>query len=395
MLRLVVFLFFLLPIAICQAQLLESLLLADSNLIVRKVMANPDKYRVQIIYTETNPVNSQKLIVNSQSSLTTHYFRNNPNEYFFPASLVKFPVSVLALEKLNSLSLFGITPFTPFMPLSDFQCKKMKFNSFNILPQSASDLLKKVFVYSDNEAYNYLYELCGQAFIQERMQEMGFGNARIVEKIANCSGENNRMTGPIAFYHEQELFHIEGRQTNANHLVPPAIDTRLGKGYLWGGKYIPAPKDFANANFVPLKDFHQMQIALHMPLAVPVDKRFKISEAARELVRQSMCTLPSQYFADTLKKPFLDNYVKYLFGQTDTIPSHFKIYNKVGLAYGFASDCSYFEDSKNNIRFFLSAMIYTNENEILNDGKYEYYTIGIPFLRRLGQIVYQYELKKK
>ena len=328
--------------------------------------------------------------------LTTHYLRNTPNEYFFPASLVKLPVSAFAIEKVGKLSMFGITPFTPFMPLSDFQCRGLKFNPKDVKPTSVVDLMNKVFVYSDNEAYNYLYELCGQAYIHQRLQEMGYTNTRIVEKIANCTGETNRTTGPIAFFHDQELFHIEGRESNPATPKPPVIDTKVGKGYLWNGKYIPAPKDFSYANFLPLNDLHQMMIALQIPNAVGENQRFKLSEPERQLLKNAMSTLPSHYFSDTLtKRPYADNYVKYLFGQTDTIPNYVKIYNKVGLAHGFVSDCSYFEDARNNVRFFLSAVLYVNEDEILNDGKYEYQTIGIPFLRRLGEIVYQYELKKK
>jgi hypothetical protein len=43
----------------------------------------------------------------------------------------------------------------------------------------------------------------------------------------------------------------------------------------------------------------------------------------------------------------------------------------------------------------LSATIYVNSDEVLNDGKYDYDTIGYPFLYQLGQTVYQYELKRK
>lgn len=40
----------------------------------------------------------------------------------------------------------------------------------------------------------------------------------------------------------------------------------------------------------------------------------------------------------------------------------------------------------------LSAVIYTNEDEVLNDGKYDYKTIGLPYLAELGRQFYKYEL---
>ena len=192
------------------------------------------------------------------------------------------------------------------------------------------------------------------------------------------------------------MFYIDGRQANQANSKISVVDSKIWKGYLWNGKLIPAPKDFSNANFLPLSDLHQMMIAIQMPDYVVQNKRFKLAETDLALIRNAMSTLPSQFFQDSILKPkFPDNYVKYLFGQTDTIPKYFRISNKVGLAHGFMSDVSYFEDKQNNIRFFLSAVIYVNEDGILNDGKYEYYTIGMPFLRRLGELVYQYEKKKK
>ena len=56
---------------------------------------------------------------------------------------------------------------------------------------------------------------------------------------------------------------------------------------------------------------------------------------------------------------------------------------------------AYVVDFNNKVEFFLSAVIYGNENEILNDNTYEYDTLTIPFLADLGRIVYNYELQRK
>ena len=42
----------------------------------------------------------------------------------------------------------------------------------------------------------------------------------------------------------------------------------------------------------------------------------------------------------------------------------------------------------------LSAVINTNTDAIYNDGKYEYKTIGYPFMKELGQMIYKHELKR-
>ncbi len=78
-----------------------------------------------------------------------------------------------------------------------------------------------------------------------------------------------------------------------------------------------------------------------------------------------------------------------------SIPGHIRIFNKVGDAYGFLTDAAYIVDFKNNIEFILSATIYTNENQTFNDDNYEYAEIGLPFLKNLGQAIYEIELERE
>ena len=52
-------------------------------------------------------------------------------------------------------------------------------------------------------------------------------------------------------------------------------------------------------------------------------------------------------------------------------------------------------DLKNKVEFFLTAVISVNENQIYNDDKYEYETIGVPFMENLGKVIYEYELKRE
>ena len=77
------------------------------------------------------------------------------------------------------------------------------------------------------------------------------------------------------------------------------------------------------------------------------------------------------------------------------MPSHIRVFNKVGWAYGFLTDVSYVIDLKNKVEYMLSATIYVNQDGILNDNKYEYETVGHPFLNELGKSIYNFELKRK
>jgi flavin-dependent dehydrogenase len=74
------------------------------------------------------------------------------------------------------------------------------------------------------------------------------------------------------------------------------------------------------------------------------------------------------------------------------MPAGVRVFNKVGWAYGFLTDVSYVCDFANNVEFMLTATVYVNSDGVLNDNKYDYDTIGYPFLYHLGQTVYRYEL---
>jgi hypothetical protein len=43
----------------------------------------------------------------------------------------------------------------------------------------------------------------------------------------------------------------------------------------------------------------------------------------------------------------------------------------------------------------VSAVINTNTDGIYNDGKYDYETLGFPFLKRLGEVLYRYESEER
>ncbi|MFM2442699.1 MAG: hypothetical protein RL449_1341, partial [Bacteroidota bacterium] len=42
----------------------------------------------------------------------------------------------------------------------------------------------------------------------------------------------------------------------------------------------------------------------------------------------------------------------------------------------------------------VTAVMLCNEDEIFNDEKYDYDSIGFPFYKNLGQVIYDYEEKR-
>jgi hypothetical protein len=155
--------------------------------------------------------------------------------------------------------------------------------------------------------------------------------------------------------------------------------------------------DFTTHNNLPLRDLQQMLQAILFPQSVPPRQRFNIKEDDYQFLYQYMSELPSESNHpkyDTSE--FFDSYTKFFFfkaGKTKPPPS-IRSFNKPGWSYGFLTDAAYIVDFKSNIEFMISAVIYVNKDGILNDDKYEYEETGYPFFKELGNIIYQYELKR-
>ena len=104
------------------------------------------------------------------------------------------------------------------------------------------------------------------------------------------------------------------------------------------------------------------------------------------------CEFP-QYDSDR----YYDSYVKFfIFGDSkEPMPAGVRIFNKVGLAYGYLTDNAYIVDFERGVEFLLTAVVAVNENGIFNDGQYEYDEVGLPFLAEIGRVVYEYEVGRK
>ncbi|NJO03224.1 MAG: serine hydrolase, partial [Bacteroidia bacterium] len=169
----------------CQAQvdqgadLLPNLIKAHPDLF-GEILEHPERYELQIIYTQINrdSVNFPKF---------EHFFYGlSPDRYFYPASAVKLPVALLALEKLNRLAIPGLNKDTPLRIESAREPQKAvekDTTSLTGLP-SIGHYIKKIFVVSDNDAYNHLYEFLGQAYINETLWQKGYNDLQILHRLS-------------------------------------------------------------------------------------------------------------------------------------------------------------------------------------------------------------------
>jgi hypothetical protein len=156
--------------------------------------------------------------------------------------------------------------------------------------------------------------------------------------------------------------------------------------------------DFSYKNKFALSDLHGVIKRVIFPGAFVGVERFNLNEEHRNFVLKYMSMLPRESeFPKYDTTEYYDSYSKFFkFGKDKSpIPSRFRIFNKTGWSYGFLIDGSYFVDYESGVEFFVSAVVYVNEDQILNDDKYETEEIGLPFFSELGDYLYQRELKRK
>jgi len=360
------------------------------------VLENPQKYRVQIIYTQIDKTKS------GAAKLSTYKYRLDARKYFYPASTVKLPAALLTLEKLNQLSIKGLTKETSLRIDSAYSGQtKVEYDSSsqNKLP-SLANYIKKVFLVSDNDAYNRLYEFLGQRSINEKLWRKEYLNALINHRfVGGLTREENRFTNPFTFYSKDKIIYEQPLQFNHDQYQNDVEDLLQGKGVVEGDSVHSHPKDFTLSNYFALEEQHEMLKSIFFPQSVAMEKRFNLTKEDFVFLKKYMSMLPreSEFAEYHDYKHYPDGCAKFfLCGDTkDTLPNYLRIYNKAGMAYGYLTDNAFIVDSKNKVEFLLSAVIYVNEDEIFNDDKYEYDEIGLPFLANLGRVIYKYELERK
>ena len=348
---------------------------------------------VQIIYTEINRKSDGTPI------LKKHYFNRNDQAYFYPASTVKLPVALLALEKLNGLAIKGLDKSTTMITEAAYSGQTAVFNDPNTADgkPSIAQYIKKILLVSDNDAYNRLYEWLGQEYLNASLYKKGYQQTQLLHRLdIFLSEDENRHSNPVKFYdNNNNLVHSQPLLFNQKQYT--ARKDFLGRGYYSNGKLVSAPMDFSKKNRMTLEELNQVLTSVIFPETVPAAQRFNLTEEDRRFVLQYMSQLPSESVYPSYDSSYYDAYVKFiLFGsEKGTLPKNIRIYNKVGDAYGQLTDLAYVVDFENNIEFMVSATIYCNEDGILNDNKYDYDKTGFPFMKNLGRAIYQHELSRK
>jgi beta-lactamase class A len=358
------------------------------------ILSHRKEWNVQIIYTQ---IDRGK---NNLPKLTNYYFNVNPARYFYPASTVKLPTALLALQRLNELKTTGITRNTTMITEAAYNGQTAVYND-PTAPDgrpTIANYIKKIFLVSDNDAQNRLYEFLGQEYINDQLYKKGYEEAQIIHRLQIALPEDeNRHTNPVKFldannnilYQQPLLF---------NQTKYPDRNDSIGNAHYTGNQLINAPMNFNKKNRINLESLHNILRSVIFPNTVLAKQHFNLTPDDFKFIYQYMSQFPPETtFPPYDSASYQDAYGKFLLygAQKGSLPKNIRIFNKIGDAYGHMLDVAYVVDFDKKIEFFLSAAIYCNTDGVINDDKYDYETIGYPFMKNLGKVMYDYEVNRK
>jgi len=347
--------------------------LASENIKIKRVIDSLDQYEVQIKFTQINRHNDSIIFKD-------YNFQVDDNNYFYPASTVKFPIAVIAMEKLNQMD--SLNKDTRFYIEGD-----------TVETTFAADV-SKIFAVSDNQANNRLLEFLGQDALNRNLERKNISPVRISHRLSADNADEITTKPLIIYLNDSTTAALEG-SINTSPKPLKINKVEKGIGYITEDSLMHEPFSFALKNYYPINAQHAVLKRIIFPEAFNENERFKLNDEQRKFILEAMHNLPKKVGYDPIE--YYDSYVKFfLFGDNkEDMPEHIKIYNKVGYAYGTLTDCAYILDFKNKVEFMLTATILVNKDGIFNDNIYEYDDIGIPFLAELGREIYKFELNRK
>jgi hypothetical protein len=372
---------------------LQQILNANADPLFQRIIQQPDRYRLQIIYTQ---IDRDK---NNAPSFKNYYFNYDPLLYYYPASVVKMPLAFLSLEKLDTLNRKGVDKYTTIIfDSSEVWHKPLSVDSTAASGHpSIAHFIKRAFLISENDPYNRMYQWMGQGAINRGLHSKGYEDVRITRQFMGLTEQQNRLTNGLHFVDEKgKTIYSQPPMLNRDSFDFSHV-VKIGNARLDSkDSLIHEPLDFTKQNSLSLLTLQQLLQSVLFPESVPAKQRFKLTDDDYRFLYRYLSQYPSETpdpKYDTAL--FYDSYVKFFFrDSTHRMPPQIRVFNKVGWSYGFLTDVSYVADFKNKVEFMLTATLYVNEDGILNDNVYEYDSIGHPFLYQLGQTIYRHELSR-
>lgn len=347
---------------------LTTLLQQHPHPAIDRVMREPAKFRPEAVYIRIGRN------ADGTPSFSTYRLGSDLASYFYPASTVKLPLVLCALEKLRSIGDPRLTVDTPFYAPGG------EAGDADV-PTTIRRCVGEIFCVSDNRAANRLYEFVGPDALRASLTAKGYHHTEIRHRFGLPPERAlDPGSGPVRFRcGDTEIY------SRAAVHRPPA----------------PAPPGFpaeGTSNRASLEELLEMLKNVIFPASVAGEQRFDLSPGDLAMVKQAMGTFPGE-----ARLPLYDPerhppaYCKFILwgGARDiSIPPYLRVYNKSGWACGQLTDVAYVADDRYGVEFMLAATLSTGDSGAAPGEVPDYDAVCKPFLGTLGQRIYAYELQQ-
>lgn len=377
--------------------LLPALSTTSTN--ITRVLESPASYRVQILIAE--PLTNRTGGV----SLRRSGYRVGA-EYFYPASAIKLCAAIGALqtiEKLQDENQTGDLLEVPLEIAPLFPGDSAQTNDNSNLEGgfiTVGQEIRKLCLVSDNQSFNRLYDVIGHKGLNDTMHALGLSSAVINHRLSESRTIPDMRASAAVIFHEPNRgpIVIPARHSELS-LTNGSRNLFLGTGYRNGDTLVNEPMDFSRRNGIALADLQDLLVKLARPDVALTTPKLNLSPAHRAMLLQAMSLYPGESSNPVysparfpaLRSKFLLPGIRRVFPQEER-GVRIEITGKPGQAYGFSIENSYVRNPANGRAVFVTAVLYSNSDGILNDDKYDYATVAEPFLADLGEWVARHYL---
>jgi hypothetical protein len=353
---------------------------------LRGLIDDPE-YQIQLLWW---PITRDR---RGRPRVERHSYGLAPKRWFSPASVTKLPMALLMAERISALGLdadaqirLNAAPETGEWPAEEPLTDRFRRGC------------NRTFTISENVPYNRWYEYMGADAINKRLAQLGYRDTRLIARLGSPDPEANRRSrGGAIIAADGRVVESTSAMTAAERRFPFGT-AKAGRGWQNSdGTVTPGPRDFSHVNFMPLTDSLNMLQSFVLPETVSAKQRWRIAEPLRGQLLQALALRPRE--SEDPRYPeseFYDGYARwFLVGDgKQRYPDNVRVLGKTGMAYGYLSEVAYIQDGVSGAECFLAASIHTNRDGIYNDDRYEYDTIGFPFLATFGRAMLDVERER-
>jgi hypothetical protein len=344
-------------------------ILKGKDKLVDLVLDNQEKYHLQINFTRIDDSNNK--------SVLHDYSINKDKHYFHPASLIKLPLAIMSLELISKFEdEYGID-LNSYLQSETCSCDYNTDKYVNNKSNPNLDILfREMLIMSNNDAYNFFFNLTGPTYFNDRMKEIFAENIILRNRFyTGCTFQGAKEHGGLYFQKNNSTYKykigcIKDTLTSNNQTI-----------------YLNTPNS-KTTNVVSLYSIHKLMIELFYPKSFNPSFNLLMSNKHLDFLKNTLSSYPNSI---PEYKNIPNHYHKYLMPATFLNNTNkVKVYSKNGNAGGYISDVMFLDDEDNRVKYFLSVSLLNYKQKSYYKRRVTYTSPGIDVFRKISKILYDY-----